>query len=441
MTSLGTPRRKFLKSITGAALALTAIPSWARVSDPLNRTVGAAESPRLDSARFESSTLRKAASANDEAYWNMVKQQFAVPGKLIMMNAANLCPSPYFIQEEIGEFTGALGKDVSFQYRECFVSFRKEALSLLADYLGVNATEVAITRNTSESNNIIVNGLDLKAGDEIVMWDQNHPTNGIAWEQRAKRYGIVVKKVSVPSAPESEEQLVEPFAKAITSKTKLITVSHISNVSGIALPAKKLGKLARDKGILFHLDGAQSCGFMDVNLRDIGCDFYSASAHKWLMGPIENGILYVKNDAMHKVWPLIIGAGWKEGSTTADEKYAILGQRNDSTAAAMSAIIRFHNQIGKAAVEQRSRYLSAQLHAKINEAMSGCVKFVSPQLPAVSGGIVIIELTGKSSPAVYQKLYSQHGIACAPSGGIRFSPHIYNAVGELDRVVDALKSV
>ena len=441
MTSPGTPRRKFLKSITGAALAMTTIPSWARVSDPLGQNVLAAGSSLFDSADFESTARHKTVGADDEAYWSMVKQQFAVPGKLIMMNAANLCPSPYFIQEEIGEFTGALGKDVSFQYRECFASFRKEALNLLANYLGVGAAEVAITRNTSESNNIIVNGLDLKAGDEIVMWDQNHPTNGIAWEQRAKRYGIVVKKVSVPVAPESEEQLVEPFAKAITSKTRLITVSHISNVSGIALPAKKLGKLAREKGILFHLDGAQSCGFLDINLRDIGCDFYSASAHKCLMGPIENGILYIKNDAMNKVWPLIIGAGWKEGSTTADEKYAILGQRNESTAAAMAAIIRFHNQIGKAAVEQRSRYLSAQLRSKINQALSGRVKFVSPQLPAVSGGIVIIELTGKSSPEVYQKLYSQHGIACAPSGGIRFSPHIYNAVGELDRVVDALKNV
>ena len=151
----------------------------------------------------------------------------------------------------------------------------------MAKFIGVSKEEVTITRNTSESNSFVVNGLDLKAGDEVIIWDQNHPTNGIAWENRSKRYGFSVKKVSVPLAPTPSEELLNSFTKAITSKTKLISFSHISNTSGIALPAKAICAVAKEKGILTLVDGAQSFGMMDLDLKELGCDFYTASTHKW----------------------------------------------------------------------------------------------------------------------------------------------------------------
>lgn len=422
MTHPHTHRRTFLKTLCAGTLAASAPPLFGNTSKNDHRILPA--SPALP----------------DEQYWDLIKKQFTVPANLIMVNAANLCPSPYFVQDEVTSLTKELGKDVSFQYRETLTKKRTAAMALLAEYLGVSGGEIAITRNTSESNNILVNGIDLRAGDEIVLWDQNHPTNGIAWEQHARRYGFLIRKVSVPAAPKSIDELIEPFSKAITNKTRLIAFSHISNTSGIALPAKEICSLAKNKGILCHVDGAQSFGFMDIDLKDIGCDFYSASVHKWFMGPLENGILYVNKEKIGKVWPMVIGAGWKDTGLTADEKFSVVGQRNDATVSSLLQIIPFHKQIGKKNIEMRVRELAQALKDKIQAKVPGA-RFVSPMDSKLSAGIVIIEIPGKVSAEVYQKLYTNYGIACAPSGGVRFSPHVYNSMADLDAVANALAQV
>jgi isopenicillin-N epimerase len=269
---------------------------------------------------------------------------------------------------------------------------------------------------------------------------QNHPTNGIAWEQRARRYGFTVKKISVPASPHSIQELIEPFAKAITAHTKLIAFSHISNTSGIALPAKAICELARKKGILTLIDGAQSFGSKELNLPDIGCDFYTGSTHKWLMGPVENGILFVKQEHIGKIWPMVIGAGWKEERLTVDEKICMLGQRNDASVAAIPDIIEFHQAIGQATIEQRILQLTAYLRQQIQEKIPQAT-FVSPANPELSHAIVVLSIPGKQGPELYQKLYQNYGIACAPTGGLRISPHIYNALQDMDRIAQALTSL
>lgn len=414
-------RRNFLKQFIGTSFTVLSVPALAGVQN-----------------RFQPiEALPSLKDVADEQYWEMVKKQFAVPSNLTMMNAANLCPSPYAISEQVQSTLKGLSKDVSFQYRAQFAAVRTKSLELLADFMGVSKEEIGITRNTSESNNIIVNGLDLKAGDEVIVWDQNHPTNLAAWENRAKRYGFIVKKVSVPESPKSVEELITPFSKAITAKTKLIGFSHISNVSGIALPAKAICQMAKERKILTLLDGAQSFGMMDMNLKDVGCDFYSGSTHKWLMGPLENGILYIQKDAIAKVWPNIISAGWKDTGLTVDEKYCVLGQRNDSTLTGLHETINFHNTIGKKNIQDRivalNTYLKEQIQKKIPQAV-----FVTPIQPELSAGITAINLPGKKSTEVYQKLYEANGIACASTIGIRISPTIYNTKGDIDKVVNAL---
>ena len=277
----------------------------------------------------------------------------------------------------------------------------------------------------------------MKAGDEIILWDQNHPSNGAAWEQRAKRYGFTVKKISVPADPKSVQDLVKPFRDAITPQTKLIGFSHISNTSGIALPAKLICELASGKNILTLVDGAQSLGSVDLNLKDIGCDFYTGSTHKWFMGPLENGILYVKKQSSNQLWPNIISAGWKEGSMTVDEKYCMLGQRNEATLSGLSETVKFHQTIGKKNIENRivqlNSYLKEQIKTKIPQ-----ITFITPMSPELSAGVTIINLPGKKPAEVSQKLYELYGIAAAPTGGIRMSPHIYNTLADIDKVVKAL---
>ncbi len=264
-------RRRFLEQLLAASLTGLALPSFAETGDQLL--------PPVD--------------ADDEQYWENLKKQFAVPDNLIMMNAANLCPSPKAIHERVIEFTKELNKDVSFQYRALFATLRKNSIAQLAKFAGADESEIGITRNTSESNCMIVHGLDLRQGDEVIIWEQNHPSNREVWISQAKRAGFTIKKIGLPANPTSTKELLEPFVNAITANTKLIAFSHISNTSGMALPAKDICQMAKARGIMTLVDGAQSLGSLNINLHDMGCSFYAASTHKWLMGPFENGLLYI----------------------------------------------------------------------------------------------------------------------------------------------------
>lgn len=377
--------------------------------------------------------------AGDETYWENMKKQFSVPDNRIMMNAANLCPSPHAVRERMIEYTNALNRDVSFQYRDVFTEIRKKSRGMLATFVGADEGEVGITRNTSESNGIVVHGLDLKAGDEIIIWEQNHYSNREIWLSQAKRLGIAVVKVALPTNPASVEELVAPFEKAITPKTKLIAFSHISNLSGLALPAKDICRMANARGIMTLVDGAQSLGVVPINVHDMGCSFYSASTHKWLMGPFENGLLYVRKDYFARIWPNIVGGGWHE-ATTVDEHLCVLGQRNETSPAALPEMFAFQESVGRRNIEQRvvqlNTYLKAQLQKHVPQ-----VVFVTPVAPQFSAGITIVQVPGKDSAMLYNKLYTDYGIAAAPSGGIRFSPHIYNTLADIDRVVNALKEL
>lgn len=375
-------------------------------------------------------------SVEDESYWENLKKQFSVPNDYVMMNAANLCPSPALVQDKVQELTKALNKDVSFQYRALFSNIRKKSVTLLAQFMGADDSEVGITRNTSESNCMIVHGLDLKPGDEVIIWDQNHPSNNDVWLSQAKRVGFIVKKISVPADPKSVQDLLQPFTTAITSNTKLIAFSHLSNVSGLALPAKEICQMAKARGIMTLVDGAQSFGSMNINLHDMECSFYTASTHKWLMGPFENGLLYIQKDYFNRIWPAVIGGGWKE-ATTVDQQLCVLGQRNDPSPAALPEILAFHEAIGRKNIESRivelNTYLKQEIKSKIPKAI-----FVTPASPQFSGGIVIFNLPGKEIHEINDRLYHKYKIAAAPSGGIRLSPHIYNTRKDVDYVVKAI---
>lgn len=409
-------RRNFLKQLVAGSVAAMAYPVMA--------TAGGRESlPSGDVA--------------DERYWEQVKKQFTMPSNLMMLNAANLCPSPYFINDLVSTTMRDLEKDVSFQFRGKFAQKRGAAIEKMSHFAGVTKEEIGIVRNTSEGNTIIVQGLDIKAGDEILLWDQNHPSNGMAWEQLAKRRGAVVKKVSVPAAPRTTDELIVPFVKAITAKTRIIAFSHISNTSGMCLPAKQICQAAKERNILTLVDGAQTLGMMELNLKDMGCDFYTASTHKWLMGPFENGLLYVRMELLDRLWPNVISAGWKEAGRTVDEKLCILGQRNETTPFALVETLEFHQTIGTRNIESRVRQLNAYLKEKIQARLPQAA-FITPLASEMSGGITSITIPGKATQEIYQSLYDKHGIACSAAGGIRLSPHIYNTLGDMDRVVEAL---
>jgi isopenicillin-N epimerase len=226
-------RRRFLRRLAGGVAAAGVLPALGFATE------------RQKTLRARAAALSPG-NAGDEAFWALVKDQFPLRPGLILMNAANLCPSPYSVAETVFAFTRDVDADASFQNRGKFNDLHDQALAALARYMGADADEVVITRNTSEGNNTVIAGLDLKPSDEVVLWDQNHPSNNVAWDVRAQRYGFTVKRVPTPARPQSPDDLLAPFAEALTTNTRVLAFSHVSNVSGVALPAKALCTLARD---------------------------------------------------------------------------------------------------------------------------------------------------------------------------------------------------
>ncbi|MFQ5630152.1 MAG: aminotransferase class V-fold PLP-dependent enzyme [bacterium] len=424
-------RRRFLQQLLGGVTATATLPSllFAKNKLPLEQFTQAAKA---------------LASSGDERFWQLVKEQFPLRKGLILMNAANLCPTPYPVIEAVNKLARDVDADASFQNRGKFRELHEQTVQALAEYLGADTDEVVITRNTSEGNNLVVGGLDLKTGDEVVIWDQNHPTNNVAWDVRAQRYGFSVKRVSTPNAPKHANELIVPFENAITKNTRVLAFSHISNVSGVALPVKEICTLAREKNILTLVDGAQSFGFLDLDLHDLGCDFFTGSAHKWFVGPKEAGILFVRKERGKDLWPIQVGVGWEQAKERGAWKFSTLGQREDARVCAMKTAIDFHNSIGKNNVEKRVRQIAATLKSKIGKRISG-TKFHTPLKPEQSGGVVVFALPRVDARKAFQTLYEKHNIGCAPMRGdftgIRLSPHIYNTMEEVERVVATLEEL
>jgi selenocysteine lyase/cysteine desulfurase len=420
------PRRDLLKCLLGGATAVAAplllgpgtpVPSLARAAADL-----------------------AAGNSSDERFWRVVQAQFPLRPGLAVMNAANLCPAPFPVIETVVGLTRDVDGDASFQNRAKFDGLAAASRRALAAYLGARPEEIAILRNTSEANNAVGNGLDLKPPDEVVLWDQNHPTNNVAWEVRARRHGFTVKRVHTPAQPHTPDDLIQPFREALTKHTKVLALTHVSNISGVALPVKELCRLARERGVRTLVDGAQTFGAMQVNLHDLGCDFYTGSAHKWLMGPKEAGVLFVRRERAAELWPSVIGPGWEGAQHQGARKFETLGQRDDAAVAAVAKAVEFHRTLGPARVEARLRELATTLKREIRKIPGA--KLHTPLEPELSLGVVVFALPNVEARKAFQALYTQHQIAGAAMGGeftgVRLCPHVYNPMADVERAVAAV---
>ena len=373
-----------------------------------------------------------------EPFWEEIRRQFAFYDERVPMNAANLCPSPRVVAERVSAVTRDIDVDCSFPNRQKFGPLLEHSREAVAGQLGVTADEIALVRNTSEANNIINGGLRLDAGAEVVVWDQNHPTNNVAWDVRAARYGLTVTRVATPAAssgPRGIDEVVATFERALTPQTRVLALTHVSNLSGLKLPVRELCEVAHRRGVYVHVDGAQSWGALDVNLRDLGCDSYTASAHKWFLGPKEVGLLYVRADLVEAIWPSIVAPSWGaevEPRPRGARKFESMGQRDDAALAAVGTTVAFQNRIGMARIEARVVDLATRLKAGLREVG---FEMVTPMAPEHSGGVVIAAVDPDRRGSLVAGLYERHGIAGAPTGGLRLCPHIYNTREHLERAV------
>lgn len=389
------------------------------------------------------SKLAAAQSAGSEEYWLMVKRQFPLAENLLYLNAANVCPSSRPVLDRHLEFLTDFHRNPSFQNREKYEGRKESLRSKLAKMMNVNADEIAITRNTSEGSNIIVNGTDLKAGDEILITSHNHPSSNDSWKMRAKRHGLVIKEAKVPIPASNPQQLFDSLEREITPRTRVMAVTHVTSTTGNRYPVVELSALAKKHNLWYHVDGAQTFGAFDIDLRKIDCDSFSGSAHKWFMGPLEAGMLYVRQSRIESLWPSVVTAGWSDKVVGA-RKYEVYGQRDDPRLVAFEAAVDFLSLIGMPAVEARLQALASRLKSKLAE--NPAVHLKTSQDWAVSGGVVKFMVRGKGTKQLYDTLYSGHRMALAstPSGeseGLRLSPHVYNSMEEMDLAADIVKRV
>jgi len=272
---------------------------------------------------------RSLLDANEDAYWRELRKQFLIPADEIYLNNGTVGSSPAPVLRAVFDGYEAcekLNEADPEDYPIWGYASWNEFRDPLAEFVGCNRDEIALLRNATEANSYIANGVDLKPGDEVLMTDQEHPGGEQPWQLRAKRYGIVVRKVTLPKPVENAAQAVNLFNDAITPRTRVLFFSHISTVTGVVLPAKEICALARGKGIISAVDGAHVPGMMRLDLHDLGCDMYSSSPHKWLQAPKGSGFLYVRDEMIDRLWNTIATEGWDEPKLRA-ERFQRIGVR------------------------------------------------------------------------------------------------------------------
>lgn len=415
-------RRDFARLFAvGGSAALFADPVWARQNPQ-----APAFAPGL--------------SGSGEAFWKSVRAQFVMPADLGVLNAANLCPASRPVLEALRRESDSVDRDPSAQNRARLTGEKEQLRTALASFLRVTPEEIVITRNTSEANNLVSSGLDLKAGDEVVIFADNHPSHNAAWKEKAKRFGFTVKIVEAVNPHPGPEYYVETFQAQMTARTKVVAFTHLTSTVGDLFPAKEICRLARERGVLSVVDGAQSFGLIDVSLADMQPDFYTGSAHKWPCGPKETGLLYINTRAQSRIWPSIISA--YPGSTGISRSFEGFGQRDEPAIYAFGESLKFQMKIGKKLIEDRARELAQGLMEGFRKVDD--VRVWTSADPSRSVAVVSVQPGSLDPRKLTAALYEKDRIVCATRGGadrggVRFSPHFYNSPAEIERAVAAVR--
>jgi len=359
----------------------------------------------------------------------------------VPMNAANLCPMPSTVVTAQARYAQALDLSLSTASRRGIEALKEDARNRIALMLGTSTDELAIVRNTSEANNVIVQGVPLEPGDEIVLWDQNHPSNSVAWDVQAARSGATVRRFSVPVDTGSIDEVVDLFVAAISDKTRVVSFTHISNITGFRLPLAEICMALRKRkdDVHVHVDGAQTWGAVDIDLGAIEADSFSGSAHKWFMGPREVGLLYVRERHIDSIWPNVVSIPWgrtAEDAPVGARKFDALGQRDDAAIASLGDAVSFHEAMTPSGIEKRSARIANRLRAGLQDLET---PFISTANPAFASSVIILRAPREKAMSLVNQVYDDAGIITAPVGGFRMSPHVYNTEDHVDRVLSAIK--
>ncbi len=374
-------------------------------------------------------------------YWLKVRSEYKLKPDYINLENGYFSMMAQPVLEAYLNEIRMVNLEASYYMRTVQFDNKQKVKDKLADLLGCDKSELIITRNTTESLDTIISGFDWKPGDEAVMAETDYGSMLDMFKQQAKRFGMVNKTVSIPLNPQTDEEIVGIYEKAITPKTRLLMVCHMINITGQILPIRKICDMAHSKGVEVMVDGAHAVAQLDFKLSELGCDYYGSSLHKWLGTPMGAGILYVRKEHIKKLWPIYGEMGFAEEDI---RKLNHTGTHPVATDIAISHAIDYHNAIGIQRKEERLRYLQNQWVGKVK----GIDKIYlnTPHDTKRSCGIANVGILGIKPADLSKTLLDKYkiwtvAIDSANVKGVRITPHLYTTTQELDKLVSALGEI
>ena len=393
-------------------------------------------------ALFETKKHSSAAAlAADDKFWNQIRTQYMLKPDYINLENGfyNFIPQPTL--EKYIQHIRDINYQGSYYMRTVQRDNKKRMAAKLAAVAGCSPEELIITRNTTESLDLVIAGQDWKAGDEALMAIQDYGSMLDMFEQVSKRYGVVLNKVSIPNLPASDEEIVSLYEKAITPKTKLLMVPHMVNITGQILPVRKICDMAHSKGVEVMVDGAHAFAHIQYKISELDCDYYGTSLHKWMSVPLGAGFLFVKKEKIAKTWPLI-GDGTKDLSDI--RRLNHIGTHACATDLTIEDAIDFYNMIGAERKEKRLRYIQQYWTSRVKNVPKIIIN--TPTDDKRSCGIANVGIAGMTPADLAKRLMDEHkiftvAIDTANVHGCRITPNVYTTLEELDAFVAALKKL
>lgn len=386
--------------------------------------------------------LSPEAAASDEDFWSWVRESFSISSSITNLNNGGVSPQPKVVQDAHIENYRFCNEAPAYNMWRILDQGREPLRAKLAAMSGCSPEEVAINRNSTEGLNTIILGLNLKAGDEVVLGNYDYPHMKTCWQQRERRDGIKLVWIDDFDFPiEDEQKIVDTYARAITPKTKIVHITHLINWVGQIVPARKIADMAHSKGCEVILDGAQSFAHFDFKIPDTGCDYFATSLHKWLCAPFGSGMMYVKKEKIKNIWSLLTTDPDSDDKIT---KFEYLGTRSFASEMAISNAIDFHTAIGSERKEARLRYLKDYWCNKVKDVPK--FRLYTSMLPQFACTMATFGIEGWKAGDIYSKLFDDYKVLTTPIefrkvNGVRVSPSVYTSMYELDRLVEGIKKI
>ncbi len=377
--------------------------------------------------------------AGNEDFWLGIRQGYKLKPDYVNFENGYYCFMPQVVMDHYIELLRKVNYEGSYYFRTVQYENKKKIAAKLAAIAGCLPDELIITRNTTESLDTVISGMNWKPGDEAVMAAQDYGAMLDMFAQMGKRYGVVNRIVSIPNHPTSDEEIVDLYARVITEKTKLLMVCHMINITGQILPVRKICDMAHSKGVPVMVDGAHAFAHIQFSIADLNCDYYGASLHKFLSAPLGAGILYVRRENIGKIWPL-----FGEEGKSADDILRLnhTGTHPVATDLAIDHALDYHLKIGIERKEARLRYLQNYWTSRVRAMQH--VALNTPADATRACGIGNVGIKGMSPGDMAKTLLSKHkvwtvAIDGAGVHGCRITPNLYTSTQDLDILVEAIR--